>query len=326
MKRYKYYLLLVFVFLVAAIFLFLKDKPGTLKIDRMAFSVTDTAAITAIKFSDGKNRLDIERIGSSWKVNQAFYAKPLAIKAMLYVLMNLEIKSPIPNSMEKQILQSFNNNVLTVSVESSGKELIAYRIAENNEIKIGSFMMLKDDNEPYVVKIPGYDGRISKLFPCDLQFWRDKTIFRYRPGDVLSVEVNYPDKPISSFVYQFVGAGRIQIKPLNNNNKPININKETARAFLINFASVSFMEQVKARSHAIFDSLSHQKPYCEIRVTNAATNVNILKTYWIPVHGKKEKFDLYRMYAVHQNDTVPVIVKYTDFDPIMKEYSDFLHK
>jgi len=325
LKRVRYfsYVLLAIVLFVVALILFLKEKPGTLKVDNNAFAVTDTAVITTIKIGDGKNIILLDRSGGSWKVNQLFNAKPIAMKALLSLLMRFEVNAPVSNSMKPAVLKSFKKEAITIMVESSGKLIRAYRITENDSLKVGSFMMLKDDNDPYLVHVAGYNGRLSKLFPCDMQFWRDKVIFRYRPQDVLSIQVDYPAKPQASFTYQFLGPNDIEIKSTKEKSA-IKISKDVARIYLMNFASVPYETQLRYRVNDIYDSLYHQKPYCEIRITNASNQVNKLRTYQIPVSGQKGRFDIYRMYAVHQNDTVPIIIRYADFDPIMKEYSDFL--
>ena len=321
-KKYLNYILIAIALLIVAIVLFLKDKPGTLKVDNKVFAVKDTAAITTIKFSNGRNIILLERMGSSWNVNKQFNAKTGSIRALLGLLTNIKINSPVANSMKRSILNSFKKNAVTIVVEAPGQILKAYQITEDDSLKIGSFMMLKDDNDPYMVRVPGYNGRISMLFPCDLQFWRDKTIFSYTPADILSIDVNYPANPKASFSYQFRSFNDIEVKSITG-KEFIKISKDVARTYLLNFASVPYEAQLKWRSKEIFDSLRHEKPYCQIQVKNAVNQLNILRTYRIPVQSKKGSFDLNRMYAVHQNDTIPLFVKYIDFDPIMKEYSDF---
>jgi hypothetical protein len=322
MKKYTYHIIISVILLVIAFILFLKDRPGTLKVDNRIFAVADTAAITTIRFSHGKSEIVLERSGANWFVNHSFNAKPQAVKRLLYLLMNLEIQAPVPNSMKKGALQRFHEKFVHVSVESGGQTLKSYRITENGGMKIGSIMMLAGDKEPYVVKVTGYDGHLSPLFITDPKFWRDKAIFRYQPADILSVEIKYPDHPEASFVYNFQGFGNISVRSLAG-NRSVKISKQTARDFLLNFASVLYESMVETRTKQIFDSLSRQKPSCEITIKNAGNQDRKVKTYRIPVQHQEEPFDLNRMYAVLQNDTVPVVVKYTDFDPIMKQYSDF---
>lgn len=325
MKKYRNYIITSVVLLIIAIILFLKDKPGTLKVAINAFAVTDTSVVTTIKFANGRSSVLLNREEGKWKVNRQFYAKPRIVKALLGLLRNIEISAPVSKSMKASVMHGFTTNYVSVEIESDGKKLRAYRITEKDSLGIGSFMMMPDNDEPYLVHVPGYNGRISMLFPCDEQFWRDKTIFSYRPQDILSVEVDYSRDPKASFAYQFLRPDNLEIKSLHEKSS-VNISKEAARIYLSRFANISYEAPVRYRTAAIFDSISHQKPYCEIKVKNAQHQINIIRTYQIPVRGNNGKFDVNRMYAVHQNDTVPVVVRYIDFDPIMKVYSDFLMK
>lgn len=321
--KYMPYILIASILVAVAFVLFLKDKSGTLKEDTNAFAVKDTAAITTIKFNDGKNLILLEKSGNHWMVNKQFTAKPGVIKALFSVLMNLEIKSPVSNGMKTYVMNNFRKRAVTVSVESDNGTLKAFQITEDDSLRTGSYMMLKGNDDAYLMQMPGFNGRISMLFPCDIQFWRDKTIFKYTPAEISSVKVEYPSKPKASFSYQFVNFNDIEVRS-GDGKEVVKISKEIARTYLMNFASVPYEAQVKHRAKQILDSLRAEKPYCQIQVKNAENELNVLRTYQIPVQSSKGKFDLNRMYAVHQNDTVPIYVKYIDLDPIMKEFRDFL--
>lgn len=316
------YILVAVILMAIAFILFLKDKPGTLKVNTDAFAVKDTSIVTAIEFNDGRNHLLLEKSGNHWKVNKQFTAKTAAVKALMSVLMRIEIKSPVANSMKTAVMNNFRKKAVTVSVQSDNRTLKTYQVTEDDSLRTGSYMMLNSNDEAYLMQLPGFNGRISMLFPCDVQAWRDKTIFRYSPAEIQSVRVDYPSRPKSSFVYKFVDFNNIEITS-GDGKQVIKIGKETARAFLLNFASVPYEAQVKHKAKQILDSLRASKPYCQIEIKNAENERNIVRTYQIPVQAQPGKFDLNRMYAVHQNDTVPMYVKYIDFDPIMKEYADF---
>jgi hypothetical protein len=322
MKRYRNYIILLAILLVVAVVLYMKDRPGTLKANSKIFAVSDTSEITKIRINNGITDLTLERTGYHWQINHSFYAKPRAIKGLLHLLANLEINSPVPKSARNEVLNNFIHKSVFVKIESADHVLKSYRITEEDSMKLGSIMMLKDDEEPYVVHLRGFNGRISMFFPVDAKIWRDKTIFSYKPGDILSVAVEYPDNPRASFIYSFFGNDNIQVKS-KSLNQSIKISRETAKNYLAGFASVSYLETLDNQSKLLFDSLKNQHPYCEIQVKNTTNQVNTLLAYRIPMSQQKGKFNVDKMYAVIQSDTVPVVIKYIDFDPIMKDYSDF---
>ncbi len=324
-KKYLIYIGITVALGVISIVIYNNDKAGTLKVESSVFAVTDTMSISTIRLSDGISELAIVRQGNGWNVNNVLHARSKAVKALLNVIANLEVSSPVSKSMLPDVLNNFTYNALLVTVESLDGVLKEYKITENDSLRIGSFAMLIGDNTPYVVRIAGYDGRISKLFPLDYRFWRDNTLFSYRLADILSVEIEYTLHPENSFAYQFFGITDMKIKQLSS-HKILNIEKNTARNFLLNFSALPYQLIDKQQSKHIYDSLILQKPFCEIRVKNIENKTKTVKTYQMPDTKNLGKININFMYAIIQDDTEPVIVKYVDLDPIMKSFTDFSSK
>lgn len=325
MRKYRVYIWITIILATLAVILYTIDNQGTLKVDNREFAVSDTSSVTKIKISDGKSALTLERQGIGWTVNEQFNAKPKTVKALLGVISGLEISSPVSKSMTQDIFNGFSFSALSISIESSGNVIKAYRISENDSIRIGSFALLSGDNTPYVIHIMGYEGRITKLFPVDPRFWRDKTLFSYRPADILTIEIEYPLHPENSFAYQFFSPGVMKIKSLSN-NQTISIDKNKARSYLLNFSSVPFQLVESVCSKMIYDSLVSQKPFCEIRVKNSGNKVKTVRTYRIPNPKNPVSFNNNIMYALIQDDNIPIIIKYIDLDLIMRNFSDFVSK
>lgn len=322
MKKYSLYIIITTVLLVVALVIWFNDKPGTLDVKNNAFAIADTSGITHIQFIRNNQTLTLSKTGRQWFVNNTFHARPKAIATLLSMLMQIEIQSPVPKNKQTAALNTINKNAVKVLIGSDNKTIKSFWIADNDSLQIGSLAKLDDDDEAYIASIPKFEGKLSLLFHTDPKMWRDKSIFRYRPSEIQSIKVMYPDNPKASFMYEFKDFNNILIKSLNTENV-INIDKETARGFLMNFSSLSYERPVIKRTRELMDSLNTQKPLCEIVVRNSEDKENKMSIYRIPAGVKKQYFDLNRVYAVIQNDTVPVIVKYTDIDPITKEFADF---
>jgi hypothetical protein len=321
MKKYKYHLLAVAVLLVAAIIIKLNDKSGTLKASRDHFAVTDTSKIESVLIKNPAQQVLLERTTSGWQVNQKFNARRQAIKALMNQLMNIEISAPVNKSMKTIALQSFAGKGLTIIIKSTNGHEFVYQIAENDSLS-GTLAKIPDENEPYLVSLPGYRGPLTLLFPLAEEVWRDNTLYRYKPSDIISIEITYPEATASSFRYHFVSQKELRIERPDG-SQPINIDKETARNYLLNFALVTWEKVRNRASKPIIDSLKLQKELCRIDIKTQAEKTNSIRLFRIPEAQKSNKFDPNKMYAVSQNDTVVMQVKYIDFDPIMKTYSDF---
>ena len=325
MKKYRIYCWITFFLIFLAVVLYITDKPGTLKVEPSAFAISDTSSLTKIQICDGATTLMLERQGDGWIVNETFNARPKAVKTLLSVISGLEVNSPVSKSMTNEVLHSFTTRSVTVSAETSRRVVKSYRISENDSLGIGSFAMFSGDNIPYIVRLMGYDGPISRLFPVNPLFWRDKSIFSFRPADILSIEIQYPSHAENSFDYQFFGPGEIKIKS-ESNHQTITIEKNTARNYLLGFASVPFQLIEPERAKTTFDSLALQKPFCEIKVKDTGNHIKDVRTFRIPDPKNPGSFNINFMYALIQDDKTPVIVKYVDFDPIMRKFQDFVSK
>jgi hypothetical protein len=324
-KKYRIYSWITLFLVLLAIVLYVTDKQGTLKVEPGAFAISDTSALTKIQVSDGTTTLVLERQGEVWLMNEAFNARPKAVKTLLSVLSGLEVSSPVSRSMNEAVLNSFKTGSVTVTAETSGQVVKSYRISENDSLGIGTFAMLSGDHTPYMIRLMGYNGPITRLFPVNPLFWRDKTIFSYRPADILSIETQYPFHPEYSFDYQFFGPKEIKIKS-EINHQAITIDKNTARNYLLGFSSVLFQLIEPERAKVIYDSLILQKPFCEIKVKDTGNRIKDVRAFRIPDPKKSGSFNVNFMYALIQDDKIPVIVKYIDFDLIMRKFQDFASK
>ena len=322
MKKYIYYITLLAILLIIAVVLFMKDKKGTLSLDFNGFSVKDTSVVTAIRIQNNASTVVLQRKGSKWTVNQIYNANPRAIMKLLGTIRHFQISAPVPRKLKKEILQEMNDSATIVSIVSAGDVIKKYRIMDSNALQEGSVAMIDGENDPYVVNTAGFGGRPTVFFTTNTLVWRDRTIFHYTPDEIMAIEINYPDKVSSSFALSFLGDRNILLRSLAT-NKITKVQKDKAIQFLLNFRSVPFHWIFPEPVKSINDSISHKIPYCEIKVKNVDNQITLVKTFRIPAKDKPGEFNMDKMYAQFQDDSIPVIVKYIDIDPIMKEYADF---
>lgn len=324
MKKYRNYLFLILILLAVAVYFFVTDRPGTLKKDPQSFALKDTSGVSEIVFIHRDDSLIFQRNDAGWQINGMYPANNEAVKMLLETLSSLEISSPVPGDYYRAVMNSFDLHATEVMVVSGNKAVLHFRVAENDSLHLGSFVMEYGDTDPYVVRIPGYNGHLSSLFRIIPGMWRDKTAFRYPVYDILSVSVSYPENIKASFTMDISNPASVKLTRGDGTGSRI-ISKEITEQYLSAFASVPFETFDREKSMAVYDSVSRVPPFCVIKVQNIENKVNIVKTYQIPLSGQSQKFNLFTMYAVIQNDSVANIVKYVDFDPIMKEYGDFAH-
>jgi hypothetical protein len=324
MKKYRNYIIITAILALAALYFILKEQSGTLKLDVHYFALSDTTEISRIEISSRADTVVLQQTGDNWVVNQTYNAKIKLIKGIMGLLTTMEINAPVPKKFRQVVLNEFNRKSIHVKFESNTQTLKEFEICDIDSLQLGSFIKKPDSNDVYIVRIPGFNNPLTLFFPDNIQVWREKVIFRYKPWEILTIHVDYPSMHQASFILDLSNPKQIALRN-NQNSKPVLLNKDNITPYLLNFQSIPF-HSLPVYKRGLIDSLKKSTPYCIISVKNIDNQLNKLCTYTVPTHGKSGKIDLFKMYAVIQNDTIPFILKYTDIDPVMKKFSDMGNK
>jgi hypothetical protein len=320
MIKYRNYIIITIILLSTAVFFFLKNGKGTLKQAPNYFAITDTSEIVKITIINNSKNLILEQSVNNWLVNGNYNANTKLIKTLFVLFSGIEIQAPVPKKLKQDVLNGFSKNILRIVFETKTdviKDLEFCTIEKEPDL---TFIRVAGKNDLFIIKIPGVSLSIKHLLITNDNFWRDKIVFRYKPWEILNIKVDYPGKPGESFFIDL--ANPEQIKLVNGNKtKSVPIQKDQIVRYLLGFNSVPYHLAGKNRT-SLKDSLAKSIPFCAIKVQNIENKTNEIKVYAIPVYGKSEKIDLFKMYAVLQNDTNPVYVKYVDFDPLMKSFKE----
>lgn len=322
MLKYRNYIIATVILLVIAGYFFLTSNPGTLRRDVNSFALKDTTGINTLVFVHHSDSLVLSRNSSGWMVNGKYPAKSKVISLLINMLTRLEIGSPVPNSFRDRVMNSFSRNSTQVLIKSENGREKKFWVADDDSLTIGSFIMDKKDVDPYVAHIPGYNGPLSLLFIVNADRWRENFVFRLPDYDILSVEVAYAETPAESFLLDVTNPAKATLNSLTG-NRQLKLDKEKLSDYLMRFSQVPYETISYPMSKEIYDSIKSIRPYCTITLKSIDKQLYKVKTYRINLPGLTKEVDLFKMYAVIQNDSLASIVKYSDFDPIMKEFDDF---
>lgn len=322
MRQYRTYIILLVALAAVAAYFWLSDKRGTMRVQNDYFAVKDTSTITGIRIMRPGDTLLLEKLNNNWIVDGKYNARTKLMHQLLGLVSLIEVNTPAPKALKNDLIRQYTSQPLQVVFYRGNKKPQTLRIVESDSLIQSSVMFTEEENDPYLAKIPGFDGRLSLLFPTNPFLFRDKTIFRYQPYEILYVKVEYPSAPDKSFILNVADPSNIQLLQLNGKGRQ-QVSKEKAVQYMSGFNNVGFEFIKEAQPFHKADSLGKIQPACIIEVKNVVNQITQIRTYPIAVKGKGNGFDLYKMYAVIQNDSVPVTVKYADFDLIMKEFGSF---
>jgi len=332
MKHTWIYIILVVSLILVAVYLYLKDEKNTLDPDVSDFSLEkeEVSALDSMVLIRNHKRLKLHRSNNRWYVNAQMYAREKAVSQFLNVLEDLQVESPAQKSNRQELLELIRSNPIYVSLYC-GNDLIKNYLVEDSEYKKGvTYMMMKGSNEPFVMSLPGFRGNLATLYKLDPQYWRDKTLFDYSALDIKSIKVRYPSNMEHSFYLNYEG-DVFRLQSLSENKFIEDFNGSRAARYFSYFTNVRF-DRIIQDDKKLLDSLEEAIPYCIFEIMDNRQHMVRLETYRKKsevehdAFGQKSYYDLNYLYGRFKGAEEILLIKYTEFDPLLKEINYFREK
>ncbi|HSN50482.1 MAG TPA: hypothetical protein VLR52_04560, partial [Bacteroidales bacterium] len=322
MKRNRYYILAVIILALIAIALLLTNPKTTFRGTDSNFAVEDTSIVTKIFMSDkNNNTLTLERKDAgNWIVDHQYAAQKFNIQMLLSTMLQLEVKSPVAKAARTNIIKDMATNAVKVEIYQ-----MKYRINLFNKIRLlpreqlskvyyvgsatqdnqGTFMVMENSSEPYVVYLPGLRGFVSTRFTPIQKYWRDYTMFRKNIPEIVSVRMEFPQDPASSFQVNNNRMRNIILVSLIDGVPVPHYDTLKMMNFLSSFRNLNFEAVLNDMDKHRKDSIISSIPYCVISLTDTSNKVTSIKSYRKGAApgetddmGKPLPYDLDRLYVL----------------------------
>lgn len=323
MKKYAFYIVIIAILATIALVLIFNDQPGTITGSEKNFAINDTAGITKIKYVYSGDVLELTRKKDLWVVNNKYPAKQQLVNVTLKFLQQINVISVVPKESLQKAIQALNERSLQVTLEESGKPLVQYRLCEVDTAPAKAFIIMEGSSRPYIANITGFDLPVLTLFSTSERMWRDRRIFATQPDEFMMVGLAYPQDLDKSFAISKID-DVLQIKQGEEIYK--NLSKEAVENFFMNIVSLKADHFGAERLNAQYNKVKDQLPYAELIVKSMDNKTETLKIYRIPDEKTPSKFDPDALIGIVGTDTVPVMINYVDFDPLLKFKEDFVEK
>lgn len=345
LKKYRIWLIIALALVIVAAILILTNSRTTLRKEISDFAVRDTASITRIFLADkNNNEVLLARTPSGWTVGGK-PAQQAKINSFLVTLAELEVKSPVPSKARNNVIKRMA--VIGKKIEvyqmvprikifnlvkwfPREKNTKTYYVGDVTQDNLGTFMLMEGADEPFVIHIPNFRGFVSARYsPLD-QDWRDYTVFKARPSDIASIELEFPGKPEESFRLN-VGADNSVSLEATVDRQPVN-GYDTIRVlnFLASFMDIRFEALLNDQvEKSYIDSVLNTRPSTIITLTGRNNRKDVATIY--PKKGFSnlyqgqgavlEPVDLDRAYALVNDGEDFVLIQYFVFDKVTKPLS-----
>jgi hypothetical protein len=196
--------LIVLIVLSAVLFFFGRDESRP-EIKRDYFKAKNSEKVDHVTLQSPRGNVDLRFENKHWRVNEKWDADMQMIKLFFATLSQTEVRRPVANNIRDSIAQRLGNVGTHVQLFEDGK-VVSDFMAGGNEAKTESWFMKVDEQQPYVVIIPGYRVYVSGIVELEAGGWRNKRIFDFYWGNFKSLRASYMREPTQDFEIELKGA------------------------------------------------------------------------------------------------------------------------
>jgi hypothetical protein len=159
---------------------------------------TDLQQIDRIILQTGSDTITLTFNGARWKVNDQWYADRDMIEVLFATLQQAVPVRPVSVSQRDSIYQELSGK--GVQVQLYNKETLTFEfLAGGNLAKSQAYFSRPEDQQVYVMTIPGYRVYVSGIFELDESGWREKRVFAFNWQNFQKLEAHYPKNPAQDF-------------------------------------------------------------------------------------------------------------------------------
>jgi len=265
-------LLLLFALLAGGTFLLYRyNTDGSRKVEGGAwerqFAVEETDRIHKIFLADRHGHsTTLERKDGQWMVNGTHRAHAPAVNSLLDAIRRIELKFIPPRAAVENMVESLATEGIKVEIyDRQGDLLKSYYVGGATADERGTYMIMEDSDNPYVVHIPSWEGNVRFRYSLIGDEWRDRTLFGEHPDDIRSVSVEYPKQRNQSFRLEREGR-TFAVRPFYELTpaRDMPMRPGAAQAYLVEYDRVIASDFRNAFLQK--DSLFRQVPFSIIRL------------------------------------------------------------
>ncbi len=172
---------------------YFKERKG-LNIDKRQFTLDPQTVITDVILTSKKATNKLSYLQGDWQINATHPLDPNMRDVFFSVLSQMAIRKEIPQSQQDSLIQLIKNEGTEVEIFNNSEVVKHYFIWGDSESQT-SFVM-NEDNDGYMVHIPGYRSFVAGIFQVPTSDWRSRRAFTAMFTNLNSLKITYPTDSI----------------------------------------------------------------------------------------------------------------------------------
>ncbi len=199
-KRRNIWLLIVLVGLIGINILVFtwNNNTSATAFDEKLFSIQDTAQIERIEIVGKDFENEIKKVGQQWMVNGQYKLDEGLRRTLLPVLREIRVRRTVSENQKEEVIDLLKNHGTKITVYSQKGVINTFLSAGNREENL-TYFMLSDNQQPYVVHLPGYESYVAGLFEIPENDWRDRIVMNILWQSLKELHLVYPNNQEKSF-------------------------------------------------------------------------------------------------------------------------------
>lgn len=308
------------------------------------YHIEEPKSITKVIIDDKDgNHLElIKETDSIWKANNS-PANMKVVDMLLSTLKDMRIREPIAQAARNNIVKQLAASGKTVKIYQDAysinlgfiklfkKEKLTKTIYIGSETQdnMGTYMMIKGEDNPCIIYIPRLKGYLSTRFSALEDFWKSHAVFKYNKGEIASLKVEIPNQKNESFSLTKKGEG-FDFTLLESGQKLQAFDTLKVKALLSSCFELNYESVAKNISKLEQDTIFGKAPAFVVTIKDSKGKENTLKTYsklHDPTSISENDDDFYRIfdvnrcYALHSENKDTLIMQFFTLDNLLKPAS-----
>ena len=279
------------------------------------FAVPDTASISKIFIADMTgNSMSLDKMKNTWMIDNTYKVQNTTMETILKTIKDISVQRPVPESAYNKVITDLATNGVKVEIYQNHeqKPTKTYTIGGNTVDHLGTYMLLKNAEQPYIMHIIGLNGILGPRYglqgyKINNSIWRDRNIFNLKAEQINSLTLINEKRIDSSFTIK-KDNGRLIL--LNHQKQQIKAKQEVLSNYLNKYKKVN-CESFKYERKK--ETLITEKKLYTLIVTHQK-GMDILNIYQmrdkVKEKKKEENYTVDRMYATLNDGDVMLIQNY----------------
>lgn len=232
--------------------------------------------------NENQQRVTLEKKAQGWVLNNNYPANEAAVEDLLATMRNLIVRFPVPLSQRQAVTQGFEQKGIEVDVfvkryiiplpgntglfarQRKARSII---VGEDTPDRQGTFMMLQQAENPFVVQVPGMAGGLREIFLPEEHLWRDPVLINLSPDNISEVKVIWPMDTVESFILRSENSS---IEIFSSYSKQAiekeKINHGRVENFLGGFTELYYEKMISGQAQAELDSMMFDLPFVILEI------------------------------------------------------------